>query len=287
MSGIRIVKRSYLQELERFIEEAEYPSHCIYCEGIKDIDEPVHHPSYEITPACNLRCIFCYSHSALMAGKAPKPGYYGEMNPKAITISQYGEPLVAGHEKLECIISKLRRKFGARIDLQTNGTLLREEVKADMVMISLDAANRESYKRLAGVDAFKDVLRGMEIIASSNSRGIVRTVYLPGINEAEIPEIAKISFKIGMDEFMLQPCSIHPGIGENLAREGYDFGKNTLYDFLDIAYKAEARVPGCILKNVRRMMEVMDFEEVIFMRRNPVSLKPPEIRREWQFVLDC
>ncbi|AEA47765.1 radical SAM protein [Archaeoglobus veneficus] len=285
---MRIVSRSYLKELERFVEEAEYPSHCIHCEGIEDVEEPKHHPSYEITSACNLKCVFCYSYSALKAGKAPKPGYYGDLNPKAITISQYGEPLIVGHEKLSCIISELRKRFKARIDLQTNGTLLKEEVDADIVMISLDASNRESYARITGVDMFENVLKAMDIVAASKSIGVLRTIYLPGINDTELQQIAEIGYERGMDEFMLQPCSIHPGIEGRLLRAGYDMEKDTLYDYLDAAYRCvNVRIPGCLLKNIRRMMEVMDFEDVVFMRRNQVSAEPPEIRREWRFVIEC
>ena len=90
-----------------------------------------------------------------------------------------------------------------------------------------------------------------------------------------------------MDEFMLQPCSIYPGIEEKLMRAGYDMGRSYLYDFLDVAYRCvNVRIPGCLLENIRRMMEGMDFEEVVFMRRNPISLKPPEMRREWRFVFE-
>ncbi|MEM2346473.1 MAG: radical SAM protein, partial [Archaeoglobaceae archaeon] len=71
-----------------FIKKAKYSFHCKHCEGISEVENPKHHPSYEITLDCNLDCIFCYSKIAKSMG-IPKPGYYGDMNPKAITISQF------------------------------------------------------------------------------------------------------------------------------------------------------------------------------------------------------
>ena len=71
---------------------------------------------------------------------APKPGYYGDLNPKVITISQYGEPLIVGVEKVARIIEYLKEKFGkVRIDLQTNGTIDFTELNGliDIAMISL------------------------------------------------------------------------------------------------------------------------------------------------------
>ena len=273
--GIRIVSGKRLRELEAFVESAEHPSHCEGCPGLEGV--PLHHPSYELTGRCNLNCIFCYAYSTKKAGKLPKPGYYGEPNPKAITISQYGEPTLVGIEKLERLFSLLRKKFDARIDLQTNGVLL-DEVSADIVMVSLSASNRESYLKLTGFDYFDRVLKNLEFAS------IVRTVFLPGINDREVEEIGRIAERLEL-ELMLQPCSIHPGLEERLKRAGYDFERDTLYDYLDSAEKSNARVPGCLLKIVREILEFEDFEDIAFSRRSFAS-KPPEIRREWRFCFD-
>ncbi len=277
--GIRIFTYSRLRELESFLESVETPSHCELCPGLKG---GLHHPSYEVTSKCNLNCIFCYAKSTELAKKLPKPGYYGEEKPKVITVSQYGEPTLIGLDKLEKLFNLLKKRFGkVRIDLQTNGVLLSRRVNADIVMISLSASNRKSYEFLTGRDEFLNVLNAIEV--SSEGKTIVRTVYIPGVNENEIEEIAKIAEKYNA-EHMIQPCSIHPGM-EKL-RKIYDFERDTLYDFLDIAEKAnyisDVRIPGCLVQIVKDMMEQFDFEEIAFARRKP-SERVPEIRRERMF----
>lgn len=276
--GIRIVSGRRLRELEAFLDEAEYPSHCVHCPGLKG--EPLHHPSYEVTGECNLNCVFCYAYSAKKAGKLPNPGYYGCEDARAITVSQYGEPTIIGLEKLEKLFSLLKKKFGARIDLQTNGVLLDREVSADLVMVSLSASNRKSYASLTGHDFFERVVKNLNFV----KKGIIRCVFLPGINDGEVVEIGKIADEKGM-EFMLQPCSIHPGLKERLEKAGYDFERDTLYDYLDSAERSGAKIPGCLLKIVRDMLELESFEEIAFSRKG-FSSRPPEIRREWKFCFD-
>ncbi|MCS7145012.1 MAG: radical SAM protein, partial [Archaeoglobaceae archaeon] len=143
-----------------YIKKLKYPLHCEHCEGISDVENPKHHPSYEITNECNLDCIFCYSRIAKAKG-LPKPGYYGDMNPKAITISQFGEPLLAGEKEVIRIAKALREIFGEiRLDLQTNGVLLTPKIceEFDIIMISLDAGSREGYKRITKKDFFERVV---------------------------------------------------------------------------------------------------------------------------------
>ncbi len=281
--GIRIVKSSRLGELEAYINDCKYSKHCVDCPGLNG---EVHHPSYEITTACNLNCIFCYAKSSIATGKAPKPGYYGDEKPKVITVSQYGEPTIIGLSKLEHLFRLLRKKFGnIRIDLQTNGVLLKKCVDADIIMISLSASNRENYAKITGKDEFLNVLKAIEI-SSAEKDTIIRCVFLPGINDRDILEIAKIAKKYDT-EYMIQPCSIHPGIKERLIK--YDFGRDTLYDYLDVVERAnniaDVRVPGCLISIVKNMLEYYDFEDLVFSRRS-ISNKVPEIRRDWKFSFD-
>ncbi len=275
---IRVVRKSRLRELESFVEDVKHSSHCVYCPGMEG--KAIHHPSYEITPGCNLNCVFCYAFSTAKAKKLPKAGYYGEDKPKAVTVSQYGEPTLIGLEKLEKLFRLLRERFpGVRIDLQTNGVLLSKPVKADITMVSLSTGSRESYAKITGVDCFDKVVRALEF------SDILRTVFLPGINSSEVENIARLAKR----EMLIQPCSIHPGLKERLESLNYDFEKDTLYDYLDFAERAsmfaDVRLPGCLKRIVLEMLESVDFEDLAFSRRS-FAEKPPEIRREWKFRFD-
>ncbi len=268
----------------------DYPKHCIHCEGIEErVENPVHHPSYEITAACNLRCIFCYSRVAVMKNSAPKPGYYGSLQPKAITISQYGEPFVVGTEKVVRVIEELRKRFGGvRIDIQTNGTLIDPDLlggKADIVMISLDAGSRESYRKITGGDFFDKVVENIQAM-SDVAYTVVRTVYMPGINDLELEKIAEIASSA--DELFLQPLSIYRENRELLELVDIERAES-VWDYLkaalSVAEIAEVRIPGCMLVNLRRFLESYDVEDLMFVRRKAFG-SVPAMQREWRFRID-
>uniref|UniRef100_A0A7J2TIK8 Radical SAM protein n=1 Tax=Archaeoglobus fulgidus TaxID=2234 RepID=A0A7J2TIK8_ARCFL len=260
----------------------KFSKHCEDCEGIMDVENPRHHPSYEITTSCNLDCIFCYSRIA--RGKI-KPGYYGDMNPKAITISQFGEPLFAGEEEVLRISRALRDIFGnVRLDLQTNGILLTERIceNFDIVMISLDAASRKRYLEITKGDFFERVVKNIEM-SSRITYTIVRTIFMPGINDGELDKIAEIASSA--DELFLQPLSIYEQNSELIGKVDIE-RVESIWEFLRAAEElssiAEVRIPGCILFNLERVSKFLKPDDIRFLRRNAFA-KFPEIRREWRF----
>jgi len=277
-----------VEELAKFVKRAKHPEHCRFCEGIDEsIENPRHHSSYEMGPLCNLNCLFCYSRIAEKRGVAPREGYYGEMNPKAITISQFGEPFFYGSEKLLRVIRGLREIFGdVRIDIQTNGTMFDERVaeEADIVMISLDAGSRESYARITGRDLFESVLesirRSSEITYTS-----VRTVFIPGLNDGELEKIAEISSSA--DELFLQPVSLYRD-NQNLLRFVDLERTESMAEFLETAAKlseiADVRIPGCLLLNLRNFLKEYGSDALRFLRRDAFG-EFPSVQREWRFRL--
>ncbi len=286
----------FLFDFRKFVSKVEYPYHCIHCEGLDlGIREPKHHPSYEITTQCNLNCVYCYSKAALLNKTAPKPGYYGDLNPKAITISQYGEPLLTGVDRVAKIMKALKERFeDARIDLQTNGTIDFTELNGliDIAMISLDVSNAEIYKTITGSNKFDDVLENIEKAVDMDCIVTVRSVYLPGINDDELVKLAEILGEIGVDEHFIQPCSIYNECLQDLQKLGFDLERSeSLYDYLQIVYKCnrfvKAVIPGCIkvvLDEILKQLE--DFEDLKFVRRGAIARNPPQIRRDWKFVID-
>ncbi len=258
-----ILENKEARLLKKFVDDLVVPTHCQRCQGLDlSIENPVHHPSYELTPACNHDCIFCYSNVALKLGKAPKPGYYGWENPYAITVSQYGEPLMS--PRIVEVNRLLRKKFpDARLDLQTNGSLLTEELwqklDFDLVMISLDAASREKHKTITNADTFENVVNALKIVGADKSvRSVVRTIFMPGINDEDIPKIAELAASLGVDEMMLQPLTIHKLNEERLRKAGLDFERaESIREYLKAAMEAkkyiDVRISGCQLAIYRTM----------------------------------
>ena len=282
----QILRNEEARLLKRFVDETIYPSHCEYCPGL-DLSNPnpVHHPSYELTPACNHDCIFCYSNVAVRLGKAPRPGYYGWENPKAITVSQYGEPLLS--KRIVDVNRMLRERFpDARLDLQTNGSLLTEELwerlDFDIVMISLDAASREKHLKITNADTFDAVINALGIVGGDKSvRSVVRTIFMPGINDEEIPRIAELASSLGIDEMHLQPLTVHELNVERLRKAGLDFERaESMRELLKTAIEAkkyiDVRISGCLLAQLKRMDAL-----TLFSVRRIAREVAPVVKRGW------
>ena len=116
-----------------------------------------------------------------------------------------GEPML--YPKIVELVKRLREipEVGI-ISLQTNGTLLTKEKikqfeKAGLTRInlSLSSMNPELAKKLAGVPWY-DVEKIKEIakeIAKSKIDLLIAPVYLPRINDEEIPKIIRFALEIG------------------------------------------------------------------------------------------
>lgn len=270
-------------------------THCTHCQGSDEsIENPVHHPTYEITPKCNLNCIYCYSNVALKKGKAPQPGYYGDTEDvRSITLSQYGEPLVAGIDEVERIARELKNMFPqARLDLQTNGILLNEkaikrlEKYFELAMVSLDVSSKEKYARITGFDGFDILMENLRALSKSAIKGVIRTIYMPGINDRDVFELAELANSLNMEMF-LQPLSVYDK--ELMESHGLDMERTeSLVEFLEVTERlrkiADVRIPGCFIVNVKRIERDFGREYLSLIRRNALA-NVPEINRERKFVL--
>ncbi len=270
-------------------------THCTHCQGSDEsIENPVHHPTYEITPKCNLNCIYCYSNVALKKGKAPLPGYYGETDDvRSITLSQYGEPLVAGIDEVERIARELKNMFPeVRLDLQTNGILLNEkaikrlEKYFELAMVSLDVSSREKYARITGFDGFDILMENLKALSKSAIKGVIRTVYMPGINDRDVFELAEIAGKLNMEMF-LQPLSVYDK--ELMEGHGLDMERTeSIVELVEVygnlSEIADVRIPGCFIVNLKKIEKDFGREYIRMIRRNALA-EVPEIRRERKFVL--
>jgi len=258
--------------------------HCEGCEGLSEKENPKHHPSYEITADCNLECIFCYSRIARAKGM-PKPGYYGDLKPEAITISQFGEPLLAGEKEVLRIVRVLREMFGeVRLDLQTNGVLLTPKIceEFDIVMISLDAGSRELYREITKRDFFDKVVENIKM-SSRITYTTVRTVFMPGVNDKELMRIAEVANVA--EELFIQPLSLYRENEELLKRIDLD-RTESIGEFLKVAEElseiTELRIPGCFLLNLRKALKEYGRKKVTLFSRNAFA-EMPRIEREWKF----
>ena len=168
---------------------------------------------------CNLNCPFC-SVDAGPESTTRTTSYEVEMeylieavkeiagfkgNGVECHIDSPGEPVMYPH--LPELIAELKKIDEVSIiSLQTNGTLLNtakiaalESAGLDRINLSLHALDPAIAKTLAGVEWFDidTLINTAKAIAQSNIDLLIAPVYVPGINDEEIPKLIRFAQEIG------------------------------------------------------------------------------------------
>ncbi len=120
-------------------------------------------------------------------------------------IDSPGEPLMYRH--LPELVGALRQiPEVTAISLQTNGTLLDQKTIAalesaglDRINLSLHALDPAMAKELAGVDWFDigRLISSARAVAATEIDLLIAPVYVPGINDTEIPKLIRFAQEIG------------------------------------------------------------------------------------------
>ena len=158
------------------------------------------------------------------------------------------------------------KDLGLRVDLQTNGTLLNEEIikelkdlGLDLIMISLSAFSSEKYKLLTGKDYFDIVLNNIKT-ASKYLHTIVRAIYIPKFNDNELLNLAK-ELNGYVDEIMVHQLISYKENEDLLKNAGIDLSNlGRVKDLLLIvdemqknAPKINVAIKGCLLVQLKEM----------------------------------
>ena len=168
---------------------------------------------------CNLNCPFC-SVDAGPASKTRAASYEVELEYLLSAVEEIapfkgtgvechidspGEPLM--YARLPELVAALKAIDAVSVvSLQTNGTLLDEKKIAalaaaglDRVNLSLHALEPALAREMAGVDWFDigKVTDAARAVAQSSMDLLIAPVYMPGINDAEIPELIAFARECG------------------------------------------------------------------------------------------
>jgi cyclic pyranopterin phosphate synthase len=179
----------------------------------KLIDNCNRHLNYlriSITDRCNLQCRYCVPQELIPQLSHADIWTYEEIL-KAVRVATRlgiskvrvtgGEPLVRKgvYEFLHKLVAIKHLKD---VSLTTNGVLLRdnlEKIQAagiSRINVSLDTLNRTKYQDITGFDEFERVWQGIEKAHRMGFYPIkLNIVALRGINEAELVEMARLSFR--------------------------------------------------------------------------------------------
>jgi len=120
-------------------------------------------------------------------------------------IDTVGDPLT--YPKIVDLVHSLSELLKVRvISLQTHGSLLSYRMISDLeaaglsrINLSIDALDPQLAKRLAGTQHYDldHVLKMAEAISNSKIDLLIAPVWVPGLNDQEIPKIIEYALKIG------------------------------------------------------------------------------------------
>jgi len=174
-----------------------------------------------VTDKCNLRCIYCHPLSGCDFIERKEILRFEEIHHivrlfvrcgiRKVRLTG-GEPLI--RKNIVHLVRKLANTAGIEeLALTTNGVLL-EPVAAELkdaglqrINISVDSAERESYKYITGFDLLPRVTKGIyKALAVGLTPVKINTVILRGVNESQIPALAQMSAYLPLAVRFIEYC---------------------------------------------------------------------------------
>ncbi|MDD2806450.1 MAG: GTP 3',8-cyclase MoaA [Elusimicrobiales bacterium] len=161
-----------------------------------------------LTDRCNLNCLYCtpqekasfLKHEDLLRHEelARAAAAFARCGVKKIRLTG-GEPLL--RKNITGLVKMLKAVPGLKeLAMTTNGVLLAPlaaELRAaglDRVNVSLNSLNPAAYKRITGSDSLEAAWDGlMAALKAGFSEVKLNMVVMKGINDAEVPEFARLS----------------------------------------------------------------------------------------------
>ncbi|MDR3682131.1 MAG: GTP 3',8-cyclase MoaA [Geothrix sp.] len=187
---------------------------------LKDgLGRPITYLRASITEQCNLSCIYCRPRTG-----APSPTGSPAMSRNEVValvrlFTQLGirkvrltggEPML--RKDLEIIVAMIAPEVDGRVHLTTNGMHLASRARglhdAGLlgVNISLDAAERDSFRRLTQKDGFSRVMAGIHGARAAGLKTKLNAVVMRGWNDDQIVPLARLAvaegFQVRFIEFM-------------------------------------------------------------------------------------
>jgi cyclic pyranopterin phosphate synthase len=158
---------------------------------------PVSNIRISLTPKCNLKCIYCHREGEIKPAAELSKEEIAEILRVAAHFNIRSVKFTGGEPLLRPDIIDIIRSVPASMEssLTTNGTLLKDlalplrEAGLKRVNVSIDSINRDTYKKITGLDKLNDVLDGMTAAIDAGLTPIkINMVVLEGINDHEIDD---------------------------------------------------------------------------------------------------
>jgi len=187
---------------------------------LKDgLGRPITYLRTSITEECNLSCVYCRPRTGAPRRTEPPTMNRHEVVSLVKLFTQLGirkvrltggEPML--RKDLETIVAMIAPEVDGRVHLTTNGMQLAGRARGLRdagllgVNISLDAAERESFRRLTQKDGFSRVMAGIHAARSAGLKTKLNAVVMRGWNDDQVLPLARLAmnegFQVRFIEFM-------------------------------------------------------------------------------------
>ena len=161
---------------------------------------------------CNYRCITC--RDVVKTNTPEQIELYEKVylpqvieaskNAEVVSLLGSGDPLFSGHSR-HLIKELVKVRPNIKFNLYTNGFFLDEENLTELgiqnnigeLSVSLDAANRETYKKILRTDAFDRVMKNVEMMSGWKKQGKIERMTINFVthllNYKEMPDFVKLA----------------------------------------------------------------------------------------------
>jgi len=166
--------------------------------------------SWEITRACNLRCIHCYNSSAK---KLPNELMHDQKISVAHQIAEAKifRMCLSGGEPILCKsfweIARILKEGHVLCNTITNGWFVNRDTADkyskyfNIIQVSIDGAKPETHDKMRGrKNSWEKAVNACKLIVENNGRIAISAVVSP-INVNEIGELIDLAYKLGAQEF--------------------------------------------------------------------------------------
>jgi cyclic pyranopterin phosphate synthase len=174
-------------------------------------NRPVSNIRISLTKQCNLACIYCHREGEKDAQEQLSASEIAEILAVSAKFGIRSVKFTGGEPLLRPDLLEIVRSVppGMESSLTTNGTLLaglaRDLKTAGLkrVNVSLDSLNRDTYRKITGVDKLPDVLEGISAAREAGLTPVkLNMVVLEGINEQEVDDF--LAYVRGKRDLVLQ-----------------------------------------------------------------------------------
>jgi uncharacterized Fe-S cluster-containing radical SAM superfamily enzyme len=202
-----------MKKLVKIPQDADLPLIGLIQVGI--VDRGTNLLQLRPSTTCNLNCIFCSTDSGNFS-KYRVCDYVVDLNYfldglkevlkfKGEKLHAYidtvGEPL-SYPKFLDLVSSLVEMKEFETVAFETNGTLLTEEIVNELeeigvsrINLSIHALDENLAKKLVGIDSYEiaRIVEMIKYIAKTKIELTLTPVWIPGLNDQEIPKIIELS----------------------------------------------------------------------------------------------